>query len=81
MKIRPETQPVLDTVLQAIDRSRPRRRRMAMRVDLLGDKKMNACYDRRWTEEALFNLLDNAVKYGRKESAIVVEPNRLIACL
>ena len=73
MKIRPETQPVLDTVLQAIDQVAPKAQKNGNEVDLLGDKKMNACYDRRWTEEALFNLLDNAVKYGRKESAIVVE--------
>lgn len=73
MKIRPQSQPILDMVLQAIDQIALKAQKNGNEVELIGDKNICAVYDRRWTEEALFNLLDNAVKYGRKESAIVVE--------
>jgi len=32
----------------------------------LGEQNIEALFDRRWTEEAVFNLLDNAVKYGEE---------------
>ncbi len=31
-----------------------------------------ACFDRKWTDEAVFNLLDNAVKYSIRESSVKV---------
>ena len=37
-------------------------------ICLEGAQDICGVYDRRWTEEALFNLLDNAVKYGGKRS-------------
>ncbi len=37
-----------------------------------GDREAQAVYDRRWTEEALFNILDNAVKYGKPGMPVCV---------
>ncbi|OUN34882.1 ATP-binding cassette domain-containing protein [Lachnoclostridium sp. An76] len=37
-----------------------------------GDREAQAVYDRRWTEEALFNILDNAVKYGEPGMPVCV---------
>lgn len=37
------------------------------------DENIVASYDRKWTLEALGNILDNAVKYSPEESRIVVE--------
>ena len=37
-----------------------------------GDREAQAVYDRRWTEEALFNILDNAVKYDEPGMPVCV---------
>lgn len=37
-----------------------------------GDREAQAVYDRRWTEEALFNIMDNAVKYGEPGMPVCV---------
>lgn len=34
------------------------------------DERMTACFDKKWTTEALFNILDNAVKYSPSGSKV-----------
>lgn len=43
-----------------------------LRRKLEGDAKLRAWCDRKWTEEAVFNLLDNAVKYAARPGTIKV---------
>lgn len=42
-----------------------------VRVEYTEDFSM--LYDRKWTEEALYNIVDNAVKYSSEKSRIVIE--------
>lgn len=46
-------------------------------------KEIEAVCDRKWTTEALYNILDNAVKYGNGESAIEIsiEAYEMFVCI
>lgn len=73
MQIVPKVQPILDMVLSAVDQIALKASENGNEIVLLGRQDICAAYDRRWSEEALFNLLDNAVKYGIKNTPVTVE--------
>lgn len=72
MQMRPTEQPILEMVLAAIDQIAWKAEQNGQEICLEGAQDICGVYDRRWTEEALFNLLDNAVKYGEKGRKIIV---------
>lgn len=65
-KLEPKKQPILNMVLSAVDQISLKAKMQGNEICLSGAQDIEAVYDRRWTEEALFNILDNAVKYGEK---------------
>lgn len=71
-RLAPEKQPVMDVVLGAIDQITPKAKKNRNEIRMSGDREAQAVYDRRWTEEALFNILDNAVKYGEPGMPVCV---------
>lgn len=71
-RLEPCRQPVLNMVLSAIDQTALKANRHENEICLSGEQDIEAVYDRRWTEEALFNVLDNAVKYGERGTPIQV---------
>lgn len=68
----PVEQELFPILLGAIDQAAPRAREQGMEISLEGDAKLRAWCDRKWTEEAVFNLLDNAVKYAARPGTIKV---------
>lgn len=46
-------------------------------------ESQNAVFDSKWTQEALFNILDNAVKYSPENSEVTVkvEPYEMFSCI
>lgn len=72
MQINPQPQQILPMVLGAIDQVSLKAQQNGMEILLEGRQDITAIHDRRWTEEALFNILDNAVKYGHRETEITV---------
>ena len=42
------------------------------------DEDMEICHDRKWTEEAFINVLDNAVKYSETHTKIMVRVKPLV---
>ena len=73
MALKPEKQPVLPMVLAAIDQVSAKARAQDHTIVLLGDQHLEAYFDGKWTQEALFNVLDNAVKYSWPHTPITVE--------
>ncbi|MDO3410295.1 HAMP domain-containing sensor histidine kinase [Saccharibacillus sp. CPCC 101409] len=75
LAMRPERAPVLDVVRAAAAqiRSRAEFAEMELAVDVADEE---AVYDAKWTGEALFNVLDNAVKYGRHGGRIRITASR-----
>lgn len=72
ISLKPEPAQVLPAVLAAIDEASLKARQKGNEICLEGDTSIMAVYDRKWTVEAIFNLLDNAVKYGREGTEIHV---------
>lgn len=72
ISLKPERGQVLPAVLAAIDEAALKAQQKGNEICLEGDTAIMAVYDRKWTVEAIFNLLDNAVKYGRENTKIHV---------
>ncbi len=65
-----QRQSLNETVLKAVKDIYPRARRKKIEIKYSADKQIMLKHDRNWTAEALFNLLDNAVKYAQPGSSI-----------
>ena len=65
--VQPEKQSVEPLIFQAVAQIKPKAEACEIDVKIQGNQKITACYDKKWSIEALYNLLDNAVKYSPKE--------------
>ena len=72
-KICPSVQRVGSLLRQATEEILPRARQKEIQIEICGDIEGKANFDQKWTQEALYNILDNAVKYSPKGSRIEVE--------
>ena len=70
--LKPAAAPLLPVVLQAIDQVQAKAAAHGNTIVLLGDQQLICQMDSKWTGEALYNLLDNAVKYSDPDTAITV---------
>lgn len=68
--VQPEKQPVEPLIFQAVAQIRPKAEACEIDVKIQGNQKITACYDKKWSIEALYNLLDNAVKYSPRRSQV-----------
>jgi len=73
ISLKPEVQPILPVLLAAIDQVSLKAQKHENDIQLEGSQTLKARFDRKWTEEVFFNLLDNAVKYSSRRSIILVE--------
>ena len=73
MRLKVEHQPILPMVLAAIDGASAKASAHGNTIVLTGDQQLAARFDPKWTQEALFNVLDNAVKYSDSHTPIAVE--------
>lgn len=63
IRIRSRKTQVLETLGKAVAAIVPKAEKKEISLSVDCDKGAVLWYDRKWTEEAIFNLLDNAVKY------------------
>ncbi|MEF2966757.1 HAMP domain-containing sensor histidine kinase [Paenibacillus sp. M1] len=63
--IRADLAPVLDTITLAVSQVYAAAEQKGIEVRIHCDSGVQARHDAKWTTEALFNLLENAVKYGK----------------
>ena len=72
-KICPSVQRVGSLVRQATEEILPRARQKEIQIEICGDIEGKATFDQTWTQAALYNILDNAVKYSPKGSRVEVD--------
>lgn len=72
--LKPQRQPVEPLLLEAMEEILPKAAKKKIHVKLQGNfsNNMKAVYDKKWTAEALGNILDNAVKYSPLESLSLI---------
>ena len=70
VEVKPACQPVLELVREAVFNTRPKAEEKGIDVRLCCEEAGNAVYDKKWTREALENVLDNAVKYSPEGSSV-----------
>jgi len=70
--LHPETQSINETILKAIKDIFPKAQATGHPLTYEEDTPLLIFHDRNWTAEALFNILDNAVKYSKPDSTIQI---------
>lgn len=72
--LKPQKQPIEPLLLEAMEEILPKAEKKKIHIKLQGNPShnINAVYDKKWTAEALGNILDNAVKYSPLESTVEV---------
>ena len=70
---KPEKQEILPVILNAVNQIMEKAGQKEMDIKLAGEQHIWAVIDGKWTSEAVFNVLDNAVKYGNRGSVIEIE--------
>lgn len=77
IRLKPERQKLQPVILRAVGQIMEKAQARNMEIVLRCDEQTEVTADARWTAEALFNVLDNAVKYGEEGSEIEIETVRL----
>lgn len=67
-----KTQPIYDTLAAALGGILLNAERKHITVDVKCKEELTVLHDRKWTSEALFNILDNAVKYTSENGNVHV---------
>lgn len=72
LEVKPKKQPLAPLVERAVRdvSSKAKKKSITIKQEPFGE--IQAVYDLKWTREALFNILDNGVKYSPPGSAITI---------
>ena len=73
IRLKPQSQEILPVILSAVNQVMMKAERKEMDIELKGERHLTAMMDEKWTTEAIFNVLDNAVKYGTEGTRIEIE--------
>ena len=76
IKIRKSEYPVSETLAASISAVIPKADRKKIQIDVAYDETLRLEHDKKWTAEAIFNILDNAVKYTGESGNIRISVNR-----
>ncbi len=74
IRLKPERQNLLPIVLRAVNQvvEKAECKEMEIEIEIADGMQFQATADARWTAEAVYNVLDNAVKYGNEGSKIEI---------
>lgn len=73
IQVLPEKQPLKPMLEDLVWRASKKQEEKGVQIKKVGwSKDCEACFDRKWTAEAVYNILDNALKYTAKGSCITV---------
>ena len=72
-----QTQSLNETILKSVKDIYPKARQKQVEIVYREETQATLSHDRNWTAEAVFNLLDNAVKYADTDSKIILSIRKL----
>ncbi len=72
VEVKPVKQSVRILIESVVNSMSEKARRKQIEIQVMSELTGEACFDLKWTKEALENLLDNAVKYSAKGSQITI---------
>ena len=72
ISVLPKRQPLIKLIEEAVCGISVKAEKKNMDISILCDERLMACYDLKWTTEALVNVLDNAVKYSDENGEIKI---------
>ncbi len=83
IELNPQKQPVKPLLEQALSEIMPKARQKQIDITVENAEAIQACYDLKWTSEALYNILDNAVKYSEAQTSITIHVKmyELVTCI
>lgn len=70
IKIQKKNTPLADTLAMAISNVVIKAEKKKIKIDVQYDEQLEINHDKKWTAEAIFNILDNAVKYTEEGGTI-----------
>lgn len=73
VEVHPEIQKISPLLEEAIRNIQPKADKKEIQIRVPSAEDITACFDYKWTREALENILDNAVKYSFEKSEIVID--------
>lgn len=78
-----EAKPLIQTLTQALSQIYAQAENKQITINIDCETHILACHDVKWTSEALFNLLENAVKYTphNGQISVLAESNEMFTCL
>lgn len=77
IQLKPERQKLQPVILRAVGQIMEKAQLRDMEISLKGEVQEEVLVDAKWTAEAIFNVLDNAVKYADEGSTIEIEVMKL----
>lgn len=72
ISLHPACGSILPPLLRAMQQAEPKAEANGSTLQFEGDDRLCAWLDEKWMEEAFYNILDNAVKYGRQGGTVTV---------
>lgn len=68
--------PIYDTILLALDGVLVKAEEKNIEISVICDPDIMVYHDKKWTAEALLNIIDNAIKYSPKQSKVIITVER-----
>lgn len=76
IQLRMERGSLNDVLLTAVRQAYEAAQRKEIEIQFVAEQEIDLPFDSRWTAEAIFNLIDNAVKYTEKGGRIMIRTYR-----
>lgn len=76
LKLVPIHSPIYDTIAEALGGALPKAEKKQILITVVCEETLQVKHDKKWTAEALFNILDNAIKYSPENSTIALTASR-----
>lgn len=72
IQLHPNSTEVRETVLQAVFEVSRKAEQKHIDIEIMQEQKIQAQHDTNWLREAIFNILENSVKYSPENSQIII---------